>query len=90
MTKYEQGDQITTYGAFEAAARTGAMVYASYWFRRRPVSAKMVENMSYRLVTRMIVSGQLRHAVQTEEYREWLRDELLGAPKTGTALVHSR
>ncbi len=81
------GDMITTYGDFEAAVRAKRVLYVTGFFKRsspvhvrsqeRAVSAVMVGNMSYMMVTQLIMSGKIRRAQQTEEYTDWLREEML-------------
>ena len=44
----------------------------------RATSGTVVANMSYAKVTRLIQSGHIHVAVQSEGYRDWLRDALLG------------
>ncbi len=77
-SKWERSDPIWTYPDFETALSAKRMMYVSGFFRNRPTSAVVVANMSYRLVTRLIWAGRINLAVQSEEYRDWLRDELLG------------
>ena len=82
------GDMITTYGDFEDAVRAKRVVYVEGFFtrsspthvrsRERAVSAVVVGNMSYMLVTQLIQGGKIRRARQTVEYHEWISGEILG------------
>lgn len=78
--KWERGDPIYTYAAFEDAVKAKRMMFVARFFKGRATSAVMVANMSYSVVTRLIQHGSINLAVQSEEYRQWLRDELLGVP----------
>jgi len=42
------------------------------------VSVKFVSQMRFRVVADLIYNQSMTLAVQTEEYQDWLREELLG------------
>ena len=76
--KWGIGPMVVTYGAFEHAVHNNRMLFVMGFFKGRPTSSKVVGNMSYLLVTHLIRQGRINHAIQTEEYRDWLRAQLLG------------
>ncbi len=78
--KWKRGERIYTYEAFENAVQAKRVMFVNRHFRDRPVNAVVVANMSYSVVTSLIRGISISLAVQSEEYREWLRDELLGVP----------
>lgn len=78
-TKWERADSIWTYPEFDRHwRREGLVMFVDGLFKGRAVSGRVVANMSYALVTYLIMQGRIHLAQQTEEYRGWLRDELLG------------
>ena len=76
--KWERGEMVRSYREFEISVRAKRMLYVKGFFHGRPTSAVVVANMSYSLVTALIVGGNINLASQCEGYREWLREELLG------------
>ena len=76
--KWSRGDTITTCIGVDGACRARRGVFVDGLFRGRPVGIVVVGNMSYNLVTRLVMGCRIKLAVQSEEYREWLREELLG------------
>lgn len=77
-SKWEPGPGIYNYPDFERAVESGCLMFVLGRFKGRPVSGKVVANLSYSLVTSLIGRVRISVAVQTEDYRDWLRDELLG------------
>ncbi len=63
---------------FERAREARRMVFVAGLFRGGPVSVELVAHMSHALVMRLIYEVRITLAVQSEEYRDWLRAELLG------------
>lgn len=76
--KWAMGDSIWNYPAFWNLEARKAMVFVPGFWRDRPVSIQVVKNMSFTIVDRLIRSGRICVAIQSEAYREWLRAELLG------------
>ena len=88
--KWKRDHPILTYPDFETCVRAKSMIFVMGFFRERPTSAVVVANMSYSLVTWLILHARLNIAVQTEEYRDWLRDELLGEQPVQPEMFQNR
>lgn len=68
---------VYCYGDFDTAVIAGRTLYVKGFFRDRPVHSRFVANMSYALVTQLINRACIRLAVQSPEYREWLRERVM-------------
>jgi hypothetical protein len=77
--KWKPGDErIITFMAFEDAVKAGRMLFVRQNFQSKPVSARFVFRMSYQMVAHLIYNQSMTFAVHTDEYRDWLRKEMLG------------
>jgi hypothetical protein len=78
--KWERGSHMSLL-SFDDALSRGAM----FWYQRRgkrgrAVDSGYVGSWGYRYIRHLVFSGELCLARQREEYRDWLRRELLGEP----------
>jgi hypothetical protein len=66
--KWEPGDAVLdTADAFHEALASNRVVFVKRYFRDRPVSIRVVANMSYAVVTRLIA---MRHIVLARNLQE--------------------
>ena len=71
-------ERILTYGAFENAVKGSRVVFVERRFQSRPRAAMFIGQMPYLTVVDFIRHGSMTLAIQTDEYQEWVRSEVLG------------